>query len=199
MSEDELEIYYHFEFENDKLNLIQDCFIIGCYTGMRFSDFSGLEKKQIIQINNPVKGNKIDAFKLQTKKTGEIVTIPLHPFVKGILIKHDGVPPKSYSNQKMNNYIKVICEKAGFTEEVFLRRNGTLEKFRKCEKCTTHTARRSFATNAYLIDVPTLTIMAATGHETEKSFLSYFKVTKEQHAIKLANHPFFNKKFLKTI
>ncbi len=51
MSKDELGILYHFDFDNEKLNHVRDCFIIGCYTGMRFSDFSKLEKEQIVQIN----------------------------------------------------------------------------------------------------------------------------------------------------
>ncbi len=34
---------------------------------------------------------------------------------------------------------------------------------------TTHTARRSFATNQYLSGAPILTIMAITGHKTGKN------------------------------
>jgi len=45
-----------------------------------------------------------------------------------------------------------------------------------------HTARRSFATNLYKRKVPTITIMAVTGHKTEKSFLKYIKVTPTEHA-----------------
>lgn len=57
--------------------------------------------------------------------------------------------------------------------------------FEKWEKVSTHTARRSFATNMYIMNVPSLTIMAITGHKTEKAFLRYIKVTPEQHAVKL--------------
>jgi integrase len=42
---------------------------------------------------------------------------------------------------------------------------------------STHTARRSFATNAYLAGQQTLNIMAITGHSTEKSFNRYIRVT----------------------
>lgn len=45
-----------------------------------------------------------------------------------------------------------------------------------------HTARRSFATNMYLKGVPTISIMAITGHTTEANFLKYIKVDKLQHA-----------------
>jgi hypothetical protein len=46
----------------------------------------------------------------------------------------------------------------------------------------------------YLNDIPTIAIMAITGHTTEKAFLKYIKVTPEQNAQKLVLHPFFNRK-----
>ena len=65
------------------------------------------------------------------------------------------------------------------------------ETFKKFELITTHTARRSFATNAYLQNVPTISIMKITGHRTEKSFLKYIKISQEDNANKLVGHPFF--------
>ena len=38
---------------------------------------------------------------------------------------------------------------------------------------------------AYKVSVPTLNIMAITGHRTEKAFLNYIKVTPHEHACKL--------------
>ena len=60
-------------------------------------------------------------------------------------------------------------------------------------KCvSSHTARRSFATNTYKAGVPSLAIMAiTTGHRTEKVFLHYIKVTNEEHAMFSSEHPFF--------
>ena len=52
----------------------------------------------------------------------------------------------------------------------------------KYEFIMTHTARRSFCTNMYLMGVPVLTIMAISGHKTEKSFRAYIKATGEEHA-----------------
>jgi mannosyltransferase OCH1-like enzyme len=42
--------------------------------------------------------------------------------------------------------------------------------------------RRSFATNVYIAGMPTITIMAITGHKTEKAFLRYIKLTPKEHA-----------------
>ena len=58
----------------------------------------------------------------------------------------------------------------------------------KWELLTTHTARRSFATNEYLAGTPTLTIMAITGHKTEKAFLRYIKLVSSDHARLLKDH-----------
>jgi len=45
------------------------------------------------------------------------------------------------------------------------------------KQVVTHTGRRSFATNNYLMGVPSITIMAITGHKTETAFLGYLKIT----------------------
>ena len=60
------------------------------------------------------------------------------------------------------------------------------EKFEKWQLVSSHTGRRSFASNAYSMGIPAVTIMAITGHKTEAAFLKYIKITKEQHAKKMA-------------
>jgi integrase len=56
----------------------------------------------------------------------------------------------------------------------------------------THTARRSFATNAYLAGIPMRDIRQITGHRTADSFLKYIRVTKIETAEKLKDHSFFS-------
>ncbi|NVN97052.1 tyrosine-type recombinase/integrase, partial [Candidatus Nomurabacteria bacterium] len=58
---------------------------------------------------------------------------------------------------------------------------------------STHTARRSGATNMYLAGIPTLSIMKITGHRTEKAFMRYIQMTEEDNAIKLMESSFFKK------
>jgi integrase len=57
---------------------------------------------------------------------------------------------------------------------------------------TTHTARRSFATNAFLAGLPTISIMKITGHKSESQFMKYIKVTGEQNARLLLEHSHFS-------
>lgn len=52
---------------------------------------------------------------------------------------------------------------------------------KKWEMISSHTARRSFAANEYLSGTPSITIMAVTGHKTEKAFLKYIKITPKEH------------------
>ena len=180
-------IYNHDLSKNAKLDRVRDLFIIGCHTGLRYSDLSQLNQ------NNITDGGT--RFSLATTKTGERVVIPLHWQVKAILNKYDGAPPAAISNQKMNKYLKDLGEEVKFTENVTrtITRGGAKEvsNKHKWELMTVHTARRSFATNMYLAGLPTISIMKITGHRTEKSFLKYIKISQEQNADKLANHPRF--------
>ena len=169
-----------------KYERVRDLFIIGCYTGLRFSDLIEVRSENIVN------GNQI---KIRTEKTQEIVYIPLHKFVRSIIKKYHGNLPSVISNQKMNDYLKEIGELAEINEliKVSITRGGNTETevSKKYDLITTHTARRSFATNAYLMDIPSISIMKITGHRTEKSFMKYIRISQEDNANKLLNHPFF--------
>lgn len=184
----ELEKIYKHDFSNDKtLEKVRDLFIVGCYTGLRFSDLVKLTKENIINDGLQIK--------ITTQKTGETVVIPIKSIVKEIFHKYDGKLPSLISNQKMNEYLKLIGEGAGIEGLIPLSFTKGSERqtkeFKKYKLITTHTARRSFATNAFLNDVPAIAIMKITGHKTERSFLKYIKATPEQNANKLINHKFF--------
>jgi integrase len=164
--------------ENARLDNVRDLFLIGCYTGLRYSDFSIMKPEQI-------KDGFIEV-KEQTK-TGNSVVIPVHPTVKRILDKYAGQLPRSISNQKTNDYLKDIGIQIPSLKTPFSRtltKGGVKvsQNFEKWELLTTHTARRSFATNEYLNGTQTVTIMAITGHKTEKAFLRYIKLTPKEHA-----------------
>jgi integrase len=188
LTEKELKRLYELDLsESLRLEKVRDLFIIGCYTGLRFSDLSQLTKANIDKAGTMAR--------VSTQKTGEMIVVPLKSQVKAILQKYKGIPPEANSNQKMNEYLKELGQLAEIDEEVLITatKGGKrmTETFKKWELITTHTARRSFATNAYLQSVPTISIMKITGHKTEKSFLKYIKISQEDNANKLINHPFF--------
>ena len=169
------------------LEKVRDIFIVAAYTGLRFSDLIQVKPENIISNGTQIK--------IQTEKTGELVIIPLHTFVKEIIKKYNGSLPPAISNQPMNRYLKEIADLAEINETIIttITRGGKKERetTKKSDLVTTHTARRSFATNAYLMNVPTISIMKITGHRTEKSFMKYIRISQEENANKLSNHPFF--------
>ena len=166
-----------------KLERVRDLFIVGCYTGLRFSDFTQIKAENI----------KDGYFNIRTQKTDEFVSIPIHPMVKAIMMKYENeylnsLPP-AISNQKMNEHLKKIGEMAELNDDVITSQTkGTLRvetKSKKYELITTHTARRSFATNLYFSGFPAILILKITGHKTEKVFLRYIKMKPQENAMKL--------------
>lgn len=123
---------------------------------------------------------------VHTHKTNTTVVIPLHPMVKSILTKYNNTLPKSVDKTHTLKQIRKCAELAGITTPVSLRRvkggRSIAKSGAKYEFIMNHTARRSFATNMYLKKVPSISIMAITGHTTEENFRKYIKVDKLHHA-----------------
>jgi integrase len=181
--------------ESPRLARIKDLFVVGCFTGLRFSDLSTLKPENICHLYNAKEGETIEAISLTTQKTKERVTIPMHPFVKEILQKYEGRLPKSPHKTEVNKLIKVIAHKAGITQQMEVTRNEAGKQVKvvrgKCELVTMHTARRSFATNALKSGIEAISIMKITGHRSEKAFLAYIKITSEENAVLVAANKFF--------
>ena len=175
---------------NGKLERVRDLFLVGCYTGLRFSDLSILRPDQISE----------GFIQITQAKTNDPVVIPVHPVLKSVMEKYNGHLPRAISNQKTNEYLKEIGKnlpEKDFNGQLLPTLNDTVSKtttkgglkvttmFKKWELLSTHTARRSFATNEYLAGTPSITIMSITGHRTEKAFMKYIKLTPTEHAQKM--------------
>lgn len=191
LTESEIKAIAALDLSGDKhKDIARDVFLVGCYTAQRFSDYSTINEGNIRTLES---GQQV--IDLKQQKTGNHVVIPIRPELQAILDKYENRLPKSYE-QKVNRFIKEVAREAGITEkiEVSYVENGE-KKTRIVEKCDlvkTHTARRSGATNMYLAGIPTIAIMKITGHKTEKEFMKYIKITEEQSAMELMNHPFFS-------
>jgi integrase len=183
LSEAELQRLYDLDLsKSERLERVRDLFLVGCYTGLRFSDLTNLRPQFI----------KDGLIRIEQQKTADKVVIPCHEVVTAMLRKYNGTLPRSISNQKMNDYLKEVCQLAGIDslESKAQTKGGKriTKTFQKWEMVSTHTARRSFATNMYLLGIPALTIMQITGHRTEKAFMKYIKLDREQHAKVMALH-----------
>ncbi len=192
LKDSEIEKIYSLDLsDNPSMEKTRDLFVIGCYTGLRFGDYNKLVPENI-------KSNEKGSFlSVPTQKTDERVVIPLKWIVVEIFEKYQGMPPKSFTNQGLNLDLKDIGKLAEINEKVSInitkggmRVNNVHKKF---ELITTHTARRSFATNMYLAGIPSISIMKITGHKTEKAFMRYIKISQEDNAMKLIDHPYFSK------
>ena len=131
-----------------------------------------------------------DLLYVTAEKTKRQVVIPLHPMVKAIYQKYNGILPKLGDKANTNNHLRNLGRLAGIDEIVPVTENrgGKVNTYhyKKYELIGMHTARRSFATNMYLRGMPTIAIMQLTGHTTEHNFLKYIKVTAEQNAMMIA-------------
>lgn len=180
LNDTELATLFELDLGKDvRLERVRDLFLVGCWTGLRFSDWNKVTPSNITNGN----------LKLKQQKTGGAVLIPLHPTVERLINKYNGNLPEVITNQKFNEYLKEVAKLAGFTDAVYktITKGGITRttKYEKWERVTTHTARRSFATNLYNAGLPSITIMAMTGHRTEAAFLKYIKVTPDEHANKV--------------
>lgn len=186
LTEDDINRLYALDFNDEaikaqiapfsNIEVTRDLFVLACWTGLRFGDWRDLTDANIEDENMIV----------HTHKTNTTVVIPLHPKVKAIIDKYDGVLPKSVDKAHTIQHIRKCAELAGISQHVSLGRvqggRSVLKTGPKYQFVSNHTARRSFATNMYLKGVPAISIMAITGHTTEANFMKYIKVDKEQHA-----------------
>ena len=161
----------------------RDMFLIGAFTGLRVSDYSRLMPEHIT-----------DKVRIQAKKTGIKSVIPIHWVVQEIIDRGYDFST-TMTEQKLNKHIKEVAKLAGITEEVTYTKNKGGKPVQlsspKYELISSHTARRSFATNAYKAGIPTISIMKITGHKKESTFLKYIKISEEENAELLMTHSFF--------
>ncbi|GAA5087112.1 phage integrase SAM-like domain-containing protein [Chryseobacterium ginsengisoli] len=175
-------IFKHDFSNNERLSRVRDLLIIGLWTGQRIRDFKNIKASDI----------KDGYIEITTSKTGMDVAIPLHDHVIEILKKWDGNFPTSLSDQKFNKYVKEVGEEVGLTYLVNGSRINPETKrkeegeFPKYELISSHICRRSFATN-HFGKLPTHTIMAITGHQSEKEFMGYIQTTPKEHAEQMKN------------
>ena len=182
MTIEEINKLYKYKLTGVKA-MARDLFVLGCHTAMRYSDYSQLTIAHI------AKGN----ITYRTQKTDETVIIPAHPRVIEILEKWGGSAPK-VSNTSLNKMIKEICQEMKiFNDLVPVREGKEVKYMERWSIISTHTARRSGATNMYLSKIPVQSIMKITGHTTEDSFMKYLRITKEENANLLAKNKFFRK------
>lgn len=184
-------IYYYKFAKQDKRRAkerIRDLFVVGCLTALRYSDYSTLT----------VKNFQGDYIAKRTKKTNVDVKIPMHDYVKELFEKYNGNIPGGLCIQYFNKYLKVIMKEIGLNDKITFSytQGGELKTVtrEKWELISSHTARRSAATNMYLTGrMKTLEIMRLTGHRSEQNFFRYIRLTNDDTARSIYGDMFFRK------
>lgn len=171
LTDQELQSLKEFDFSNNKrLEKVRDVFVFGCATGLRYSEYSKINKKYI----------RDNSIHITSKKQKDNLIIPLNSISKEILEKYDFELPM-ISEQKFREYIKEACELVGFTEEIiktsYIGSKRIDEPLKKYKLISSHTARRTFITLSLEKGMRPEVVMSITGHKDYRSFKKYIKLS----------------------
>ncbi len=165
LTKDELIAFNKVELaNNERFDRVRDIFLFSCYTGLRFNDAQNLRSDNI-----SIDSDNNHWLTFEQAKTKQMVRLPLLKPAIEIYNKYEHlrkstkkIIPK-ISNQKFNDYIKVVAGLAGVTKNI-----------------SHHIARHTFATTVTLSnDVPLEVVSNMLGHKDLKTTQIYAKITDE--------------------
>ena len=148
--------------------------ILSTLTGLRFSDYIGINQSHLRENEQ---GNYL---LVRQKKTREEVKIPLNTESLSLVHKLISGEIHSISNQKINKYVKQVCQFCNIDSimetHTFRGKEIITENVPKYTLISSHTGRRTFASNLVLKGVPVEIVMRYTGHKDYKSFAKYVNI-----------------------
>jgi integrase len=180
LTEKELFALEGLEDINERESIVRDLFLIGCETGLRYSDYSRLASG--VFDNNCL---IISPLKTQRRPGDNRVIIPLSGRFKDICEKYDYQLPFFPKNQVtvFNKIIRSLCKEAKITSSKLLVKQSKGEYYEvtkaKWEMVSSHTCRRTFCTLKFLKGMPSIAIMKFSGHKSERNFMKYLKLDAE--------------------
>ena len=165
----------------------QERFSLAYNLFLRFSDSMNLDPKYII-----VSDGK-PMIKMITAKTQTEVIVPLTAKNYDILTRPGF--KLSGANAMSNRDLKKLGQLAGINTPVTIYEYKKGKRFpktyEKWELITTHTTRRSAATNLYLAGADLDAIRQFGGWSNLLTLQKYLKISVQENASNMANHPFF--------
>lgn len=209
LTKDELSALYEMPLTGFE-EQVRDVFLIGCFTALRYSDYSRIKRENIGFTHN---GTKV--IRIKQEKTAGTVVIPiLDERLEALLKKYNYNVPEVL-DQSLNRTIKEICKRLSITvpslgkkertvlnlkerrAEVEARKKG-VELYEydeqgypirpRWELVASHTARRSCITNMYLSKKFSVQqMMSVSGHKTETMFYKYVKLSLDEYADSVAS------------
>lgn len=175
--------YMHLPYA-ETLRRVADVIVVGCSTGLRFSDLSKLKRHNFKEFN----GLKI--LEVRTKKTGVKVAVPVFDFALEVLEKYDFNLPDLTYRVLMKRGKEVLNEaEVDDLVELYSSKGGKLsvKLVPKWQAFSTHMMRRTFASLSYL-DNPALLphIQKVLGHKSQQQTLDYINVDRLLNAEELS-------------
>ena len=162
--------------EPGALEKTRDLFCFCAFTSLRYSDMANVH---LYDIQDGV-------LTVTTQKTNARLQIKLHENALAILDKYKNCRfPRDLalpviSNQKMNQYLKDLCELCGFNQPIHVTgfRNGQRydETYPKYSLVSTHCGRKTFICFMLSIGVAPQVVMKFTGHADYKSMKPYIDI-----------------------
>ena len=132
--------------KSNSLQQVKDCFLFSCYTGLAYSETKAFRYKHI-----ELDDSGTQWIKVTRAKTTKTYYVPVLKESKKIIDKYQNLKQLPLiSNQKLNDYIKIIAQKAGIKKKV-----------------SHHMARKTFATTVLLgKGIPMEVVSKLLGHST---------------------------------
>lgn len=163
---------------SDDLSLMreQDRFMVSYFLLLRYGDSIKIRKKQFFS-----RGEQL-FYRCEAEKTGSISIVPVNSKALAVLKRRD-FDLSGDANQESNRKLKTIAAMAGI--------NTDFEGKPKWKYITTHTARRSAATNLFLQGVPLNELMQLGGWKSESVLRQYLLASGIELAMSSAQRDFF--------
>ena len=164
---------------------IKDIFVVGCTVALRYSDLTDL-KPANLEVQNG-----LWYLKVQSKKTKTYTRIKLPAYVIEIFRKYKNKKRllPFYNLVRLNLYLKILCEKACWTEEkiktrqkkgnaiVLYKDKSKKIHYRFCDHISSHTMRRTAITTMLSLQMPEHLVRKISGHAADsKEFHKYVAI-----------------------
>ena len=179
---DELQSLKDLKINEERLKKVRDIFLFGALTALRYSDIIRLDK---VDFNFNAK-----EIRKTSEKTDDEFVIPILPTTAQIAKKMN-YNFNHFSIQKFNDYLKELCEKYNlFQDEIKYTVRHLKHKeafvYKRYELISSHTARRTFITNAIDKDMTIAEIKRITVHKKYDTLLKYINLSAKNNNSKMS-------------
>lgn len=174
LTEDEIKAIENLKNLEEKYQKTRDIFLLQYYTGLRYSDILKLKPSHVDS----------EYIRIVVQKTKKRMVIPLTKKASIIIEKYraKNLAPKmlpAYHSNYQNLYLKELCAMAEINEKVevikFVGNQRNEEELEKWKLVSTHTGRRSFATNYILRGGKIEHLSTLLGHADIKTTQKYLR------------------------